>query len=239
VESGKFITDLPAPAYPFPIDKEKASRGSQLFEKNCAVCHDHPGEQLYYQYGNLHLAQFGRYIGTDPNRADVYTPAILAYIEGLLRSTLTRANAQFKGRLVEDRTTPDSRGYAARPLHGCWAAAPYLHNGSVPTLRHLLVPDSRPNVFVVGSSSFDERSVGWAWDPTKLEQYRAVDKTAALFYSRIKSEGTVADGAYMDGGANIGHDQDIMVDGVLRRLNWGDPILREPLDELLEYLKEY
>ena len=31
-------------------------------------------------------------------------------------------------------------GYANMPLDGVWLRAPYLHNGSVPTLRALLFP---------------------------------------------------------------------------------------------------
>jgi hypothetical protein len=30
--------------------------------------------------------------------------------------------------------------YQARPLNGIWAMAPYLHNGSIPTLYDLLLP---------------------------------------------------------------------------------------------------
>ena len=43
-----------------------------------------------------------------------------------------------------------SDGYAATPLTGVWANYPYLHNGSVPTLYHLLGPVSeRPRIFHV------------------------------------------------------------------------------------------
>ena len=35
-------------------------------------------------------------------------------------------------------------GYQAPPLDGIWATAPYLHNGSVPTLHALLDSSSRP-----------------------------------------------------------------------------------------------
>ena len=38
-------------------------------------------------------------------------------------------------------------GYVAPPLDGVWASAPYLHNGSVPTLWHLLHPANRPTVW--------------------------------------------------------------------------------------------
>jgi hypothetical protein len=51
--------------------------------------------------------------------------------------------------------------YRARPLDGVWATAPYLHNGSVPTLRDMLLPqDRRPASFCVGSREFDPVNVG-------------------------------------------------------------------------------
>ena len=62
------------------------------------------------------------------------------------------------------------RSYKARPLNGIWATAPYLHNGSVPTLYDLLLPkkragdpddgEYRPDKFVVGSREFDPARVG-------------------------------------------------------------------------------
>ena len=56
--------------------------------------------------------------------------------------------------------------YKARPLNGVWATAPYLHNGSVPTLAALLEPASRrPATFHVGSTEFDARAVGFVDDP--------------------------------------------------------------------------
>ena len=51
--------------------------------------------------------------------------------------------------------------YKARPLNGIWATAPYLHNGSVPSLRELLKPPSeRVKTFYVGSRDFDPDNVG-------------------------------------------------------------------------------
>lgn len=64
--------------------------------------------------------------------------------------------------------TPDSEdepraswlAYKARPLNGIWATAPYLHNGSVPTLYDLLLPpEERPVAFSAGR---------WAFDPVKV-----------------------------------------------------------------------
>jgi hypothetical protein len=51
--------------------------------------------------------------------------------------------------------------YRPRPLAGLWATPPFLHNGSVPTLYHLLSPASeRPATFLVGSRDFDPNHVG-------------------------------------------------------------------------------
>jgi RoxA-like, cytochrome c-like len=52
--------------------------------------------------------------------------------------------------------------YKARPLNGLWATAPYLHNGSVPSLYQLLLPaEQRMKEFAVGSRSFDPVVVGY------------------------------------------------------------------------------
>ncbi len=53
--------------------------------------------------------------------------------------------------------------YRARPLDGVWATAPYLHNGSVPTLQDVLTPQHmRPKTFCVGSRQFDPINGGLA-----------------------------------------------------------------------------
>ncbi|MEX6504663.1 di-heme-cytochrome C peroxidase [Pseudomonas zhanjiangensis] len=57
----------------------------------------------------------------------------------------------------------EKRGYKARPLQGIWATPPFLHNGSVPTLFHLLSPVSeRPTQFWVGNFEFDPNKVGFS-----------------------------------------------------------------------------
>ncbi len=55
--------------------------------------------------------------------------------------------------------------YEARVLHGVWATAPYLHNGSVPTLAELLTPPAqRKPTFAVGSREYDPKNVGYVTD---------------------------------------------------------------------------
>ncbi len=51
-------------------------------------------------------------------------------------------------------------GYVAPPLDGIWATAPYFHNGSVPTLWHLLRPAERPAVWRRTPTGYDHDRVG-------------------------------------------------------------------------------
>jgi hypothetical protein len=78
-----------------------------------------------------------------------------------------------KGNYTPDTTVEpfaSVMAYKARPLNGIWATAPYLHNGSVPTLYDLLLPkkqpgdpeegEYRPDEFMTGSREFDPEKVG-------------------------------------------------------------------------------
>jgi hypothetical protein len=71
-----------------------------------------------------------------------------------------RGGVAWRDTLID--TQPPYGPYAARPLYGIWAAAPYLHNGSVPTLYHLLLPpDQRPKTFVLGARDYDPVKLGF------------------------------------------------------------------------------
>jgi hypothetical protein len=68
--------------------------------------------------------------------------------------------------------------YAARPLYGIWAAAPFLHNGSVPTLYHLLLPpEQRPKTFALGKREYDPVKLGFAVETECDQPDCAVDTT--------------------------------------------------------------
>ena len=83
-------------------------------------------------------------VGTDRARLDVVSPQ---FVQAFVQSPLAA-----EGGLVK------SRGYAATPLTGVWANFPYLHNGSVPTLHHLLGPASeRPTIFQVTAATTLDR----------------------------------------------------------------------------------
>jgi hypothetical protein len=60
--------------------------------------------------------------------------------------------------------------YESRVLHGIWATAPYLHNGSVPNLWELLMPpDQRKPSFMVGSKVYDPVNVGYVTDSSPFK----------------------------------------------------------------------
>ena len=63
-------------------------------------------------------------------------------------------------------------GYANMPLDGVWLRAPYLHNGSVPTLRALLFPEERPAVFYRGYDVYDWQRVGFVAEGPDAERER-------------------------------------------------------------------
>jgi hypothetical protein len=94
-------------------------------------------------------------IGTDRGRLDSYTLQ-LAQNQGMLYS------ADPKRRFRHFRKT---WGYANAPLDGIWLRAPYLHNGSVPTLWDLLQPAAqRPARFYRGNDLYDPRRLGFVAD---------------------------------------------------------------------------
>jgi hypothetical protein len=77
-------------------------------------------------------------------------------------------------------TQPPDGPYAARPLHGIWAAAPYLHNGSVPTLYDLLLPpNERPEKFALGAREYDPVKLGFVVSTNCAPQDCLVDTKQA------------------------------------------------------------
>jgi hypothetical protein len=138
------------PPFPGQIDTAKAVRGAQVYAGHCASCH---GEYAEID-GHAHLVSYPNQlvelskIGTDPGRNQAISPELLNAIS---HSTFHH---------YVDATHTD--GYLAPVLSGIWTSAPYLHNGSVPTLWHLMHPDKRPDRFQVGGHALDYRLVGIA-----------------------------------------------------------------------------
>ena len=119
------------------------------------------------------------------------------------------AAAQLKQayKLTGNPPAPLTNNYKARPLNGIWATAPFLHNGSVPSLAELLKPDTdRAREFYVGS---------WVLD------------TAKVGVTNVPEEGGVKHYLYrtsVKGNSNAGH-------------NYGTTLTPDQRKALVEYLK--
>jgi hypothetical protein len=87
-----------------------------------------------------------------------FNPALQIKLKASIKS-------QFSNLYQKPASADAGAAYESRVLHGVWATAPYLHNGSVPNLWELLTPPAqRKTTFMVGSRVFDPKNVGYATD---------------------------------------------------------------------------
>lgn len=184
-----YLSALPAPKYPFPINAAKAAAGLPLFDAHCASCH------ASAKTGTpLPLAA----VGTDRGRLDSWNKGAAIKANQVVKDM----GLERKG-LVEE----DLIGYIAPFLDGIWLRGPYLHNGSVPTLRDLLEPAAkRPKVFWRGYDVYDQKKLGFVSDSPEA-----------------KRVGTRLDTA-SKGGGNQGHE-------------FGTTLSTPEKEALVEYLK--
>jgi mono/diheme cytochrome c family protein len=109
-----------------------------------------------------------------------------------------------------------TRGYVNNPIPRAFLRAPYLHNGSVPTLRQLINLDKRPAVFCRGENVYDPDAIGLAVT-TPDANGSCPDRQPFRFDTSAP------------GNANTGHDFPWRYDDPAK-----DP---KALENLLEYLK--
>jgi hypothetical protein len=141
------------PKYPFPIDSGRAARGKAVYAEYCANCHGASGRD--FSGGRVGMVDPIENIRTDPCRLDNYTHALAAEQGNLYAAYPDERFTRFR----------KTNGYANLPLDGIWLRAPYLHNGSVPTVRDLLEPAAdRPPVFYRGYDVVDQRRLGFVSD---------------------------------------------------------------------------
>jgi len=179
-----------------PIDTGKAERGKVHYQQNCVSCHapiERANRKRRVNAVMTRLADIGTdpAMATNAIQRTAKTgvlqgtremilfgdrlgpvapgtklgPVIAAGVA--LGQPVQAIEAGFSEYLKVRKATPfDPLSYKARPLNGIWATAPYLHNGSVPSLWQLLQPSAqRDQVFHVGSYEFDPLHVGFASGP--------------------------------------------------------------------------
>jgi hypothetical protein len=194
----EWLRDLNPPAWPEEwlgaIDHARARKGRELFQQRCAECHNwqltgpNPlGVSFIRTYETA-----AEKLGTDATLANKFRNAnermlllqqksnelIIEHFKAENTGPVERQQAT----LGKDNVWAIRSGYSSGPLDGTWATAPYLHNGSVPTLYDLLLPeDDRPKKFRLGSREFDPVKVG------------------------LKSEGEFEFDTSIAGNRNIGH----------------------------------
>ena len=185
----EYLSEKQAPKYPFPIDQILAEDGKAVFDNNCARCHasERTGTRVP-------VAE----VGTDAERLKTWSKK--AAIES---NKVVRNFGIERPGLVENEPS----GYIAAFLDGIWLRAPYLHNGSVPSLRDMLKPArERPKVFYRGYDVYDPENVGF------VTQGPQAERVGTKYDVRARSNG------------NQGHE-------------FGTNLSARDKDALIEYLK--
>ncbi len=145
-----FLDRYQPPPFPGTVNEALGARGAKLYNQECASCHgafaEVAGRQQLVEFPNRLVPVDD--IGTDPGRLESVTPELVTAVNSSAMADYLHA---------EPRS-----GYVAPPLTGLWLTAPYLHNGSVPTLWHLMNPRARPRRFEVGGHRLDFARVGIA-----------------------------------------------------------------------------
>ena len=202
-----FVLSVQPPRYPFPIDRKQTARGQELFVRNCARCHGTYGPNGTYPNRIVPLDN----LGTDPLLAHSLTTRNVEYFN---RSWF----AQEKGPDGKLMQVTETDGYLAPPLDGVWATAPYFHNGSAPTVYHVLNSKARPAVFTRSyrTETEDYDPVNLGWKITVLDKPLDPSKPAA---ERRKVYDTTRSGQ-----SNRGH-------------LYGDKLTEQERAALIEYLK--
>jgi len=225
-----------------PIDQALAKNGEPIYAKYCADCHGRNGRDFTGKY--VGFVTPIKEIGTDRHRLDNYTEILAlnmatTYAE---QKRNLRSHACPGGTTYQPPNRPviagkdpgeirlaavekedgsyrykhyrKTDGYANMPLDGVWLRAPYLHNGSVPTLRDLLKPyGDRPKKFYRGNDLYDPKNVGFVSN----EPTDANGRTYFLYDTTIPGNG------------NKGHEG--------RR--YGTELPPEQKEALIEYLKTF
>jgi mono/diheme cytochrome c family protein len=159
-----YLGNHPPPKYPYPTDPAKVAAGKPLFDQYCAHCHDRKdttGTVMSLDYTD---PETGKKLGTDPARVESWNADA-----AIRANNFVKAFGIERPGLVQANPT----GYVRAFLDGIWLRAPYLHNGSVPTLRDLLNPAAaRPKVFYRGYDVYDPEDVGFISRKVQAERLK-------------------------------------------------------------------
>jgi hypothetical protein len=149
---------------------------------------------------------FGRALKDDMDRFSSGPKFNPARVDQALK--FLKANLDFL--FTRPPTDNEGAAYESRALHGIWATAPYLHNGSVPNLWELLKPaKDRKMSFLAGNRVYDPENVGFMTDK-----------------SPFKNAAFTVDPANANGNGNGGHE-------------YGSNLSENERRAIVEFLKTY
>ncbi len=190
-----YIYSLQPPKYPKAIDKALAKQGEIIYISNCSKCHGKYGSNA--SYPNLLIPE--SVVQTDSMlfKSNYQNPQFINWF-----------NSSWFAQSDHPARLEPFNGYIAPPLDGIWCTAPYLHNGSVPTLEAVLNSKNRPAYW---QRNFD--------DPTY-----DIDKMGWHYTKEDAPNGTVVYNTNLPGYGNYGH-------------TFGDKLSDKERKAVLEYLK--
>ena len=212
-----------ADVFPAQFDAALAEQGQRVYAGECASCHGSSGREFGGEY--VGLVTPIEEVGTDRARLDNYTEDLAVNQNALY--------AEFGSERFQ--TFRKTNGYANAPLDGLWLRAPYLHNGSVPTLAALLSPaEERPGAFLRGYDVYDPHAMGFISDPDDIDPsvrpllfcYVTRADAAALCPAEVPPMNGTCDGGVCRGNGNGGH-------------LWGTELPPDDKRALIEYLKTF
>ena len=231
------VDQIGPPKWPWPVDNAMVLKGKGLYEINCTSCHGikqgqpRPGNPYTWatpvQNVNTDSSYYKNFaVGKGTSDSGILTgltipfsnpistvpasgAAIVSLFDVANSSALVQLNPLINLSIKAPERTEGS--FESKVLQGVWSSAPYLHNGSVPTLAALLTPSaSRPTSFQVGPV-YDTTNVGLA-----------TDQPGGSATVRVTT-----DCATMNGNSNCGHEGP----------GFGTDLTPDEKKALIEYLK--
>ncbi|MFT6328868.1 MAG: hypothetical protein ACJAYN_000795 [Bermanella sp.] len=186
----EYIWTLQPPTFPFAINYQKFDEGKVLYKEYCYECHEPEGKYIGQVVPNSKL-------GADPERTMAFNQEMAGFM-----------NSIGEGKPWAFKQFRVTEGYVNALMDGVWLRAPFLHNGSVPTMRDLLNhEDDRPKIFYKGNDIYDAEKMGYVSDKASLN-----GKTFSKFDTSLRGNG------------NSGH-------------NYGTALTPDQKDTLIEYMK--
>jgi hypothetical protein len=211
-QASEYSLELNGPRYSdifkdVQIDSGKVVRGQTVYKQYCADCHGYPGAEGQWVKG----ARQGQIVPLDEIKTDNQRVSF-RYYERISKAVYDYFPDDHPlNPSGDDLRQEGSIGFINAPIESVFARAPYLHNGSVPTLAELINLKPRRSVFYRGSNFYDPSDVGLI-SPDRPDQRH--------YYRFDTAE---------KGNSNDGHDFPWSYKGP----GWNE----KALTDLLEYLK--